>query len=85
LSATLVTGFGPLSSDGEANPIRYTVVLEPDGAYVASVPALPGCVSHGDTPDEAMRNTREAAALYIEDCIASGDPFTDPTTHISPR
>ncbi|MCX6629971.1 MAG: type II toxin-antitoxin system HicB family antitoxin [Candidatus Solibacter sp.] len=56
--------------------MRYTVVLEreADGGYVATVPALPGCVSQGDTRDEAMRNIREAADLYIEDCIASGDP-----------
>ncbi|MGA3239916.1 MAG: type II toxin-antitoxin system HicB family antitoxin [Bryobacteraceae bacterium] len=56
--------------------MRYTVVLEreADGGYVAIVPALPGCVSQGDTRDEVMRNIREAADLYIEDCIASGDP-----------
>lgn len=55
--------------------MRYTVILEQeaDGGYVATVPALPGCVSQGDTRDEAMRNIREAADLYIEDCIASGD------------
>jgi predicted RNase H-like HicB family nuclease len=56
--------------------MRYTVVLEreTDGGYVATVPALPGCVSQGDTRDEVMRNIREAADLYIEDCISSGDP-----------
>jgi predicted RNase H-like HicB family nuclease len=56
--------------------MRHTVVLEreSDGGYVATVPALPGCVSQGDTRDEVMRNIREAADLYIEDCIASGDP-----------
>ena len=55
--------------------MRYTVVLEreADGGYVATVPALPGCVCQGDTRDEVMRNIREAADLYIEDCIASGD------------
>jgi predicted RNase H-like HicB family nuclease len=56
--------------------MRYTVILEqePDGGYVATVPALPGCVSQGDTRDEAMKNIREATDLYIEDCIAAGDP-----------
>ena len=56
--------------------MRYTVILEreADGGYVATVPALPGCVSQGDTRDEAMRNIREAADLYIEDCNAAGDP-----------
>ena len=57
--------------------MRYTFVLEreADGGYVATVPALPGCVSQGDTRDEVMRNIREAADLYIEDCIAAGDPI----------
>jgi len=56
--------------------MRYTVVLErePDGGYVATVPALPGCVSQGDTREDALKNVREAAELYIEDCVASGDP-----------
>ncbi len=56
--------------------MRYTVILEQevDGGYVATVPALPGCVSQGDTRDEVMKNIPEAADLYIEDFIASGDP-----------
>ena len=55
--------------------MRYTVILEqePDGGYVAIVPALPGCVSQGDTRDEVMNSICEAADLYVEDCIASGD------------
>ena len=56
--------------------MRYTVLLEqePDGGFVAVVPSLPGCVSQGDTKAEALSNVREAAELYIEDCIAAGDP-----------
>jgi len=54
----------------------YTVILEheADGGYVATVPALPGCVSQGDSRDEALSNIREAIELYVEDCIAAGDP-----------
>ena len=61
--------------------MRYTVILEqePDGGYVATVPALPGCVSQGDTREEALSNIREAADLYIEDCLASGDPVPTET------
>ena len=40
---------------------------------MASVPVLPGCVSQGDTKEEALANIREAAELYIEDCLDSGD------------
>jgi predicted RNase H-like HicB family nuclease len=56
--------------------MRYTVVLEqePDGGYVASVPALPGCVSQGDDRVEALANIQEAIELYIEDCREAGDP-----------
>ena len=41
-------------------PVRYTVVLEQetDGGYVVSVPALPGCVSQGDSRAEALANIR---------------------------
>ncbi len=56
--------------------MRYTVILEqePDGGYVASAPALPGCVSQGDNRAEALRNIREAVELYVEDCREAGDP-----------
>jgi predicted RNase H-like HicB family nuclease len=59
------------------NPMCYTVVLEQesDGGYVASVPALPGCVSQGNNRDEALTNIREAIELYIEDCREAGDPI----------
>jgi predicted RNase H-like HicB family nuclease len=44
------------------------VVFEPldDGGFTVYVPALPGCVSEGDTLDEARRNVREAIELYLE-------------------
>jgi predicted RNase H-like HicB family nuclease len=57
--------------------MRYTVVLErePDGGYVASVPALPGCITQGDTRGEALTNVREAIELYIGDCRDAGEPI----------
>lgn len=58
--------------------MSYTVILqqESDGGFVATVPALPGCVSQGDTRAEAMANIREAIAVYIEDCAESGERNT---------
>jgi predicted RNase H-like HicB family nuclease len=53
--------------------MRYTVVLEQE-ADGASVPALPGCVSQGDTRAEALANIREAIEVYLEDCREAGDP-----------
>jgi predicted RNase H-like HicB family nuclease len=48
--------------------MKLRVVLEPsdEGGYTAYVPSLPGCISEGDTLDEAMRNIREAVELYLE-------------------
>jgi predicted RNase H-like HicB family nuclease len=56
--------------------VRHTVVLEQeaDGGYVATVSALPGCVSQGDTRPEVLANVREAIELYVEDCRDAGDP-----------
>ena len=48
--------------------MRFTVVLEQeeDGGFVVSVPALPGCVSQGNSRTEALANIREAIELYLE-------------------
>lgn len=48
--------------------MKLQVVLEPsdEGGYTAYVPALPGCISEGDTIDEAMASIREAIELYLE-------------------
>lgn len=40
---------------------------EEDGGYSASVPALPGCFSQGDTFEEAQKNIRTAIRLYLKD------------------
>jgi predicted RNase H-like HicB family nuclease len=57
--------------------VKFTVVLqrENDGGYVVSVPALPGCVSQGDTREEALKNIEEAIELYLEDVKAAGEPI----------
>ena len=48
--------------------MKLKIVLEPseDGGYTAYVPSLPGCISEGDSADEAMANIREAVELYLE-------------------
>ena len=48
---------------------RYTAVFEPDeksGGFTVTIPSLPGCVSEGDTFEEASQNIQEAASLYLE-------------------
>jgi antitoxin HicB len=46
----------------------YRILLrnEPEGGYTAVVPSLPGCVTFGDSMEEAIIMTREAIELYIE-------------------
>jgi len=48
--------------------MNLRVVLDPsdEGGYAAIVPALPGCISEGDTKEDALENIREAIALYLE-------------------
>ena len=48
--------------------MTFKVVLEPseEGGYTAHVPSLPGCISEGETVEEAMANIREAVELYLE-------------------
>jgi predicted RNase H-like HicB family nuclease len=48
--------------------MRYAIIYrDEDGNWIAEVPSLPGCVSQGDTRDEAIANIREAIALYLGD------------------
>jgi len=48
--------------------MKLRIILEPsdEGGYTALVPSLPGCISEGDTRDEALRNIEEAIRLYLE-------------------
>ncbi len=48
--------------------MKITVVLEPseEGGYTVYAPSLPGCISEGDSKDEALQNIKEAIELYLE-------------------
>ena len=48
--------------------LRYTVVFEPaeEGGYVVSVPALPGCVSQGETFEEGTAMIKDAIKGYLQ-------------------
>jgi len=48
--------------------MKVKVVLEPqeEGGYTVYVPSLPGCISEGDTYEEALRNIKETMELYLE-------------------
>jgi antitoxin HicB len=63
----------------------YHVVVRPDpeGGYVAVVPAFPGCYSQGETAEEGLSNVREAILLTIEDMRERGEAIPAPTGELS--
>src|SRR5579863_1733547 len=62
---------------GKIQVMKYRVYLEPDedGVFVATCPALPGCVSQGQTRAEATENIREAIEGYLKSLRKHGDPL----------
>ena len=48
--------------------MKLKIILEPseDKGFTVYVPALPGCISEGDSREEALTNIKEAIALYLE-------------------
>jgi antitoxin HicB len=59
---------------------RYTAVFEPDpenGGFTATVPALPGCISEGETFEQAVENIKEAATLYLEVMKSRGEELAE--------
>ncbi len=48
--------------------MKLKVVLEPsdEGGYTVHVPSLPGCISEGDSLEDALANIREAIEVYLE-------------------
>jgi predicted RNase H-like HicB family nuclease len=57
----------------------YTAVFEPaqEGGYVVSVPALPGCLTQGETFEEAKKNVQEAISLYLSVLKEDGDEIPE--------
>ena len=62
--------------------MKYRVLIEQDedGFFVAEVPALPGCVSQGESRQEALENIREAIAGYLESLEDHQEPVP-PSIH----
>ena len=57
--------------------MRYRVVLEQDedGIYVAESPSLPGCVSQGNSREEALTNIKDAMAGYLASLRLHNEPI----------
>lgn len=69
-----------------ANVFKYTAVFSPEetGGYSVTIPALPGCVSQGETFEDALANIMEAAELYLEDVKESEIPVESAPIIVSP-
>jgi antitoxin HicB len=61
--------------------LTYRVLLnkEPEGGYTVNVPSLPGCITYGETFEEAMAMAKEAMELYIESLVSHNEPVPDET------
>jgi len=59
--------------------MRQVIVIRDfeTGGYTVEVPSLPGCVSQGETVDEALANIKEAIELYIEVLEEDGKPVPE--------
>jgi predicted RNase H-like HicB family nuclease len=50
---------------------------EPEGTYTAMVPALPGCITYGESLEQAIEMVQEAIELYIEELQERGEKIPD--------
>jgi antitoxin HicB len=68
--------------------LEYPVVVEPlpsedGGGFVATVPDLPGCMSDGTTPEEALSNVQDAIATWIEAAKDLGHAVPKPSRRLA--
>ena len=68
------------SNAKEGGYMKYRVLIEQDeeGIFVAEVPALPGCISQGQTRPEVLENVQEAIEAYLESLKAHNEPIPPP-------
>ena len=63
---------------------QVIVIPDEDGVgYTVEVPSLPGCISEGDTLQEALANIKDAIAEYIADMIANGEDVPEDAAPIT--
>ena len=60
---------------------RYEIILywsAEDAAFIAEVPELPGCMAHGESQDDALRQVQDAMAAWIEVAQEIGRSIPEP-------
>lgn len=56
---------------------RILLTREPEGGFTVVVPSLPGCITYGDTMDNAVEMAKDAIELYLESLLAHGEEIPD--------
>ena len=62
--------------------MMVTIDRDEDGIWIVECPAIPGCISQGDTKEEALANIREAIALCLEVRAEQGLPLSIETQQV---
>lgn len=60
---------------------KYEIIIywsKEDATFIAEIPELPGCMAHGETPEDALKNAKEAIQLWIDTAKEFGDPVLEP-------
>ncbi len=60
---------------------KYEIIIywsNEDNAFIAEVPELPGCMAHGETPEKALKNAKDAIQLWIDTAKEFGDLIPEP-------
>ena len=60
---------------------KYEIILywsNEDRTYIGEVPELPGCMAHGDSQEDALKNINQAIELWIDTAKEFGDPIPEP-------
>ena len=68
--------------------LEYPVIVQPlspedGGGFLATVPDLPGCMSDGETPEEALTNVQDAIAAWIEAAQDMGRKVPQPSKQLA--
>jgi predicted RNase H-like HicB family nuclease len=67
--------------------LEYSVIIEPlsgedGGGFIAVVPDLPGCMSDGETPEEALASVRDAISEWMDAAEAMGRTVPPPSRRL---
>ena len=80
--ASLDRDLNAKETESETMQLTVTLYQDEDDVWVVECPAIPGCVSQGQTRSEALSNIREAIALCLEVRAEQGYPLTVETEQI---